>query len=64
MNDAPRLVDVVVAESATAAYRILDEPDNPLILSVKLKQPREEKSVTGRTRMTFDYEVTELWINE
>lgn len=64
VNDALRFVDVVVAESATATYRILDEPDNPLILSVKLKQPQEGKSVTGRTRMTFDYEVLELWLKE
>lgn len=64
VNDEPRLVDAILAESAAATFLILDEAENPLILSVKLKHPQEEKSVTGRTRMTFDYEVLELWINE
>jgi hypothetical protein len=64
VNDETRQVDVLLAESAAATFLILDQEDNPLVLSVKLRQPREAMSVTGRTRLTFDYEVLEIWTNE
>lgn len=67
VSNEERWYAVLLAASAAAEFRILDDPDNPLILSVKFKEgvvTREVESTTRRTRMTYDYEVTEAWIVE
>lgn len=64
VSEKPRTLPVLRAESAVAEFVVLDDPLEPLLLAVRSRVPTPETlTPTRRTRLTHDYEVTEVWIS-